>query len=82
MKIIISPAKKMNVDTDSLAVETMPVMLQKTEELKQWIQTLSWEQTKKLWKCRLVEIQKVGSTTPFTTKSKNPCVKIGSGSNV
>lgn len=58
MKIIISPAKKMNVDTDSLAVETMPVMLQKTEELKQWIQTLSWEQTKKLWKCndKLVDL--------------------------
>ena len=58
MKIIISPAKKMNVDTDSLAIETMPVMLQKTEELKQWIQTLSWEQTKKLWNCndKLVDL--------------------------
>lgn len=58
MKIIISPAKKMNVDTDSLGIETMPVMLQKTEELKQWIQTLSWEETKKLWKCndKLVDL--------------------------
>lgn len=58
MKIIISPAKKMNVDTDSLAVESMPVMLQRTEELKQWIRGLSWEDTKKLWKCndKLVDL--------------------------
>ena len=58
MKIIISPAKKMHVDTDSLAVHCMPVMLRKTEELKQWIQGLSWEETKKLWKCndKLVDL--------------------------
>lgn len=58
MKIIISPAKKMNVDTDSLAVQSMPVMLQKTEELKQWIKGLSWAETKKLWKCndKLVDL--------------------------
>lgn len=58
MKIIISPAKKMNVDTDSLAVESMPSMLHKTELLKQWIQGLSREETKKLWKCndKLVDL--------------------------
>lgn len=58
MKIIISPAKKMNVDTDSLSVKRMPSILHKTEELKQWIQGLSWEETKKLWKCndKLVDL--------------------------
>lgn len=58
MKIIISPAKKMNVDTDSLSVKRMPAILHKTEELKQWIQGLSWEETKKLWKCsdKLVDL--------------------------
>lgn len=58
MKIIISPAKKMNVDTDSLEVQGMPVLLPKTEELKRWIQELSWEEMKKLWKCndKLVDL--------------------------
>lgn len=58
MKIIISPAKKMNVDTDSLPVEGMPSILHKTEELKQWIQGLSWGEMKELWKCndKLVDL--------------------------
>lgn len=58
MKIIISPAKKMNVDTDSLSVEGMPILLAKTEKLKHWIQGLSWEETKKMWKCndKLVDL--------------------------
>ena len=31
MKIIISPAKKMNIDADSLALETNPVFLDETK---------------------------------------------------
>ena len=33
MRLIISPAKKMNVDTDTLAPLGEPVYLDKTEEL-------------------------------------------------
>lgn len=51
MKIIISPAKKMNRDTDSLEVRGMPVFLDKTEALMKWIKELSREEAKALWKC-------------------------------
>ena len=51
MKIIISPAKKMNKDTDSLEVKSMPVFLDKTEALMKWIKALSREEAKALWKC-------------------------------
>lgn len=40
MKIIISPAKKMNQDTDSLEVISMPVFPGKTETLMKWIKGL------------------------------------------
>ena len=51
MKIIISPAKKMNIDTDSLAPETSPVFLDETKILLEWLRTLSYEELKKLWNC-------------------------------
>ena len=51
MKIIISPAKKMNVDTDTLAPEGMPVFLKETEQLMEWMRRLSFAEAKALWKC-------------------------------
>lgn len=51
MRIIISPAKKMRVDTDSLPVKGLPVFLPKTEELAKILQEMSDEDLKKLWKC-------------------------------
>lgn len=51
MKIIISPAKKMNVDTDTFACTALPVFLEKTEILMDWVKTLSFEEAKKLWAC-------------------------------
>lgn len=51
MKIIISPAKKMIVDTDSLPVRSEPVFLEDTEKIKKYIQTLSYGEAKKLWSC-------------------------------
>lgn len=51
MKIIISPAKKMVVDTDSLPVQSEPVFLKDTEKIKNYIQTLSYGEAKKLWGC-------------------------------
>ena len=51
MRIIISPAKQMRVDTDSFACSTLPVFMDKTEILMRWIQSLSYEEQKKLWVC-------------------------------
>ena len=44
MKIIISPAKKMNVDTDTLAPEGMPAFLEEAEQLMEWMRRLSFEE--------------------------------------
>ena len=51
MRIIISPAKQMRVDTDSFACKELPVFMDRTEVLMKWIQSLSYEEQKKLWAC-------------------------------
>lgn len=51
MKIIISPAKKMNRDIDTLAHRTTPVFLKEAEELMEWMRGLSLPEAKALWKC-------------------------------
>ncbi len=51
MRIIISPAKKMNVDIDSLPWRDLPVFLPRTEQLAQTLQKMSYDELKKLWKC-------------------------------
>ena len=51
MKIIISPAKKMNIDTDTLAFRSMPSFLSETEELLAWMRRLTFAEAKAIWKC-------------------------------
>ena len=51
MRIIISPAKKMVVDTDSFAVDGLPVFLDKTERLKTALQEMSPKELQTLWRC-------------------------------
>lgn len=51
MKIIISPAKKMKVNTDTLEVRALPVYLHEAEYLRQYLSELSYEELKRLWKC-------------------------------
>ena len=51
MKIILSPAKKMKVDTDSTDTWSRPVFLEKSEEILGWLQERNDEELKKLWKC-------------------------------
>lgn len=51
MRIIISPAMKMNVDTDSFPYRDLPEFLTSTEELCRKMQSMSYEELKKLWKC-------------------------------
>ena len=51
MRIIISPAKKMNTDTDSFLCRDLPRFLPQTEQLKRRMQEMSYEELKALWKC-------------------------------
>ena len=51
MRIIISPAKKMNMDTDSFAVEALPQFVGETEKLMAALKGMSPEALQKLWKC-------------------------------
>ena len=51
MKIIISPAKKMKVNTDTLEVRALPVYLHEAEYLRRYLSELSYEELKSLWKC-------------------------------
>lgn len=51
MRIIISPAKKMNVDTDSLAWQNLPMFLENTEKICSRLQEMSGEELQALWKC-------------------------------
>lgn len=51
MRIIISPAKKMNVDTDSFDVEGLPRFIDEAEQLKAVLQSMSPRELQALWKC-------------------------------
>lgn len=51
MRIIIAPAKKMVVDTDSFAIDALPLFLEQTEQLKTILQSMSPQELQALWKC-------------------------------
>ena len=51
MRIILSPAKKMNTDTDSFAVRDLPQFLDRTENLLAALRAMEPDELKKLWKC-------------------------------
>lgn len=51
MRIILSPAKKMNVDTDSIAPRNLPQFLPEAETLKTALQAMSDKQLQTLWRC-------------------------------
>lgn len=51
MRILISPAKKMKTDTDSMPYKDLPVFLEKTEILLNVLQGMSYDALKGLWKC-------------------------------
>lgn len=74
MRIIISPAKKMKVDTDCFPYRDLPKFLTNTEEICGQLQSMSYEELKKLWKCndqiaelnvrRLRDMDLLGRLTP------------------
>ena len=51
MRIIISPAKKMNADTDTLAHSGLPMFLPQTQRLLDRLRAMSFDELKVLWKC-------------------------------
>ncbi len=51
MRIILSPAKKMNEDPDTLACMGLPGFLDQTEEILDWLRSRTQEELKKLWAC-------------------------------
>lgn len=51
MRIIISPTKKMNIDDDNFKYRHMPIFLDKTEALREYMKNLSYEDCKSIWNC-------------------------------
>lgn len=51
MRIIIAPAKQMKTDTDTLSCESLPKFLDRAEQLRNWVNGLSYEEQKRLWAC-------------------------------
>ncbi len=51
MKIILSPAKKMNIDTDSLAPAGLPAFMDETAEILDWMKSKQSDELKAIWKC-------------------------------
>ena len=51
MRIILSPAKKMNDEPESVEAFTLPVFLEQTEEILDWLKSKNAEELQKLWKC-------------------------------
>lgn len=51
MIIIISPAKKMKIDTNDLEYNNLPQFIEDTETLLGYLNKLTYEETKSIWKC-------------------------------
>lgn len=51
MRIIISPAKKMKVDTESFPYQSLPRFLSSTEEIVEVLKAKPVDELKQLWKC-------------------------------
>ena len=51
MKILISPAKKMRTDTDTLSPRPCPPFSPETERLLSTLRSLSRQELKQLWRC-------------------------------
>ena len=51
MRIILSPAKKMNVNRDDLEPLDIPVFIKQTEEILLWLRNQPHDELQKIWKC-------------------------------
>lgn len=51
MKVFISPAKRMRTDSDSFHAQSMPFFIDQTRRICREIQSLSYDEAKRIWKC-------------------------------
>ncbi len=49
MQIIISPARRMQTDTDSFPIAAQPQYLNKTKKILEYLRQLSYPEIRKLW---------------------------------
>ncbi len=76
MRIIISPAKKMNEEPDLLAPEDLPRFLDETKVLLKWLRGLTYREAKELWKCndQLAELNYERVRQMNLTRSLTPAI--------
>lgn len=76
MRIIISPAKKMNIVDDVLPYHDLPVFLDRTESILEWLRTLSMKEAQKLWGCsdKLAQLNFERLQTMELTKRLSPAI--------
>lgn len=76
MKIIISPAKKMNINTDFPAAPGIPAFLEKTRTLMQAVRELSMPEAKAVWKCndKLAELNYARFQTMDLERGLTPAI--------
>ena len=76
MRIIISPAKKMNIDTDSFLAESTPRFLEDARKLLSILQGMDRAQLQKLWKCSdaLVELNARRLQTMDLSQGRTPAI--------
>ena len=70
MRIILSPAKKMNVDTDKLECQGLPVFIDQTEEILEWLCNKSHSELQELWGSRLYDEVSDGTSVIINLASK------------
>ncbi|MBQ1398409.1 MAG: peroxide stress protein YaaA [Clostridia bacterium] len=70
MRIIIAPAKQMKEDTNTLPYAELPVFLDKAERLKNYVNSLSYDEQKKLWACS----EKIAQEKAFASRRRT-CAK-------
>ena len=51
MKIVLSPAKKMNINLDTLESMGLPMFIDRSTEILAWLKGKSKDELKELWKC-------------------------------
>lgn len=76
MRIIISPAKKMRIDSDTLPHKALPHFMKETESLFAYLRTLSYAELKSIWRCNdsIAEQNYRRIQTMDLYKNLTPCI--------
>ena len=76
LKVIISPAKKMNIKNDILPCKGLPFFIKEAEQLFSYMEKMSFNRLKELWKCsdKLVEENKRNLQNKNLRKNLSPAI--------